>query len=70
MATYREIQEYVRDKYGHCVKTCWIAHVKELNGLPLRAAHNRKSADSREVPCPDEKRPEIEDAMRHFGMIE
>jgi len=33
-ATYSEIQQYVKSKYGKVVKTCWIAHVKELSGLP------------------------------------
>lgn len=69
MATYDQVQEYVRAHYGRTVKTCWIAHVKELNGLPVRTAPNRFSLESRENPCPDRFRPMIEEAMRHFGMI-
>lgn len=69
MATYREIQDWVRDRYGYTVKTCRIAHVKELNGLRPRQAPNRYSPNSRVVPCPDRFRLMIEDAMRHFGMI-
>jgi hypothetical protein len=69
MATYKEIQEYVKDHYGCTLKTCWIAHVKELNGLKPRVAHNRISADHRKHPCPDSKRPLIEEAMRYYGMI-
>ena len=38
MATYRQIQEYVKQEYGCTVKTCWIAHVKELNGLEVHTA--------------------------------
>ena len=34
MPTYRDIQEDVKKLHGRTVKTCWIAHVKELNGLP------------------------------------
>lgn len=68
MATYREIAEFVRSKYGKTVETCWIAHVKDLNGLKPRRAPNRKS-DKRVKPCPDDKREMIEHAMRHFGMI-
>lgn len=37
MATYREIQDDIRSKEGLVVKTCWIAHVKELNGLGTRS---------------------------------
>lgn len=69
MATYEEIQEYVKKRYGYTVKTCWIAHVKELNGLKPRVAPNRISGDSRANPCPESRRPMIEEAMQHYGMI-
>ena len=68
MATYKQIRDYVRHKYGFTVKDCWIAHCKELNGLPVRRAHNRLG-DGRKVPCPLTKRSAIEQAFRHFGMI-
>lgn len=70
MATYREIQADVRGRHGRTVKTCWIAHVKELNGLPLRQAHNRLSKSRRAHPCPPEYRWLIEDSMRRFGMLD
>jgi hypothetical protein len=38
MATYKDIQKYVKQRFGFEPKTCWIAHVKELNGLPTRSA--------------------------------
>jgi hypothetical protein len=69
MATYREIQEDVRKRHGRSVKTCWIAHVKELNGLSPRQAPNRLSAKNREVPCPHSIRPLIEDSMRRLGVL-
>lgn len=69
MATYRAIQEDVRIRHGRTVKTCWIAHVKELNGLELRSAPNRQSAATRVNPCPSEVRPLIEDSMRRLGML-
>ena len=40
MATYKEIDNYVRKLFGRSVKPCWIAHVKELNGLHPRKSHN------------------------------
>jgi hypothetical protein len=70
MATYRQIQNDIRARHGTVVKPCWIAHVKELNGLAIRAAPNRRSRDIREVPCPASKRPIIEESLRRFGMIE
>lgn len=68
MATYKQIQSYVQQKYGYQPKTCWIAHVKELSGLPVKKAWNRQGA-GREVPCPPEKIPHLQEALRHFGVI-
>ncbi len=69
MSTYAAIQTYVKQTHGFVPKTCWIAHVKSLHGLPMRTAPNRASPQTRMVPCPPEKRPAIEDALRHFGVI-
>ena len=51
LATYVEIQDRVRLRYGMMVKTCWIADVKELNGLPLCTAWDSRSLERRENPC-------------------
>ena len=67
MATYGKIQQWVRARYGFVPQTCWIAHCKELNGLPVRVAPNR-ACGGREKPCPPEKRAAIEAAFRHFGL--
>jgi hypothetical protein len=64
---YQKIQEWIKSHYGKTVKTCWIAHVKELNGLPMRQAPNRKGR--RKYPCPNEARPLIEEAMRDLGVL-
>jgi hypothetical protein len=69
MATYKEIQADVRRNHSRNVKTCWIAHVKELNGLRPRPATNRFSSGQRKHPCPNWARPLIEDSMRRFGTI-
>ena len=69
MATYKEIQSYIRHRYSVTVKTCWIADMKEECGLPLRTAPNRASMERRLHPCPDAKKGMIIDAFRHFGMI-
>lgn len=68
MATYWDIQTDIRTRHGRVVKSCWIAHVKDLNGLNPRVAANRQSAQ-RKFPCPDDVRPLIEDSMRRFGML-
>lgn len=69
MATYKQIQDDVRSKHGKAIQNCWIAHVKELNGLKPRPAPNRQSLLHRVKPCPDEFRLLIEASMRRFKMI-
>ncbi len=68
MPTYEQIQAWVKNKHGFVPKTCWIAHCKELNNLPLGRAPNRQGS-SRVEPCPPGKRLAIEEAFRQFGMI-
>jgi hypothetical protein len=69
MATYREIQDWVKAEHGYVVKTCWIAHCKEIAGLPLKISHRRYVSNIRQVPCPTEKKQAIMDAFNHFGMV-
>jgi hypothetical protein len=68
MAIYKDIQAWVNQQYGFVPQTCWIAHVKELSGLPVEKAPNRKG-DDRMKPCPPEKIESIRAAFRHFGMM-
>lgn len=69
MATYKEIQEYVKTNYGFIPKTCWIAHMKEEKGIPVKVAHNRYQTDKREKPCPNNKQTAIIEAFEYFGML-
>ena len=69
MATYKEIQDYVKNKYGYSVKTCWIAHMKEKCGLPRKNAHNRFDPAKRVNPCPKNKEDAIKSAFIYFNMI-
>ena len=69
MATYKQIQDWVKQKYGFVPETCWIADARELSGLPVRKAWNRKG-ENRQKPCPPDKLNAIQAAFRHFGMIE
>jgi len=68
MATYKEIQTYVKKQFGFVPKTCWIAHVKYLSGLPMQKAPNRQGEDRLES-CPDDRIEAIRAALRHFGII-
>ena len=67
-ATYVEIQEFVKEKNGFTVKTCWIAHAKEKCGLNPKKAHNRQGK-KRLFPCPDDKFEAIRKAFKHYNMI-
>lgn len=70
MATYKQIQEYIKSKHGFAVKTCWIADMKEMCRLPKMIARNRINLKSKVQPCPEDKRDVIFDAFRHYEMIE
>ena len=63
--TYKNIQEYVKWKYGVTVKTCWIAHVKAVYG------ENRDKTRKvpRVNPCPERHWNKIVDALSYFGII-
>jgi hypothetical protein len=69
MATYKQIQNYIKNEYGYTAKTCWIAHVKEMSGLDVNLAPKRNDIKKRKYPCPEDKVEPIKDAFRHFGMI-
>jgi hypothetical protein len=69
MATYRDIQQYVKSTFGYVPKTSWIADVKAHHGLVRRAAANRISPSSRLYPCPSAKEKDIEAALRHFRIL-
>ena len=69
MATYKEIQDYVKEHHSITVQTCWIAHMKERLGLPRREAPNRIDENKRVKPCPAEYEGFIEEAFKHFKMI-
>jgi len=50
MATYKQIQTWVKQRYWFVPKACWIADVKHMSGLPMRIAPNRA------IPNPLKKR--------------
>ena len=66
VATYKQIQHWVREYLGWTPKTCWIAHCKELAGIPVKRAHNRQESHRAE-PCPVNKRSAILAAFQHFS---
>lgn len=69
MATYKKIQDYIRNKHNIIVQTCWIADIKEQHGLKKRTAPNRISLETKVKPCPEDKKLFIIEAFKHFKMI-
>jgi hypothetical protein len=67
MATYREIKALVRLTHGFDPQSCWIAHVKEISGLPVKRSPKRPGP--RLHPCPIAAQTPIKDALKYFGMI-
>ncbi len=70
MATYKEIEVYVKQNSNFTPKSCWIAHAKEICGLDVKISHNRYSINNRTNPCPKNKFPAIKEAFIYFKMID
>ncbi len=69
-ATYQEIKEYIKEKYGVKVSSLYIAQIKQKYGIIERENYNTaKSENAKQPQCPPEKEKLIEEALRHFKMI-
>ena len=69
-ATYKEIQEWVQERYGFHVTNLNIAQVKQKHEIIERENYNKpKSPDSKQPGTSDMRIKAIEEAMRHFQMI-
>ena len=65
MATYKEIQKYIKGKFGFATKSCWIADIKDKFGLITRKAPNRIGVE-RLYPCPPNKKDSL---LRLCGIL-
>ena len=69
-ATYAEIKDYVKEKYGYSISSLNIAQMKDKVGLEKRDNYNHGTGKTARVPqCTPEKEEAIMDAFRHFKMI-
>jgi len=68
MATYDQIRDYAKEKYGFFAKNSWIAHAKAEYGIKINPAHNRK-AEKIAWPCPKKHLPAFKEIFEHFEMI-
>ena len=69
-ATYEQIQEWVKEKYGFHVSHLNIAKKKRKCGIIERQNYNLpKNKDSRSPETPKEKEEAIIDALNHFKIV-
>ena len=69
-ATYKQIQNYVLEKYGFKVSTLYIAQIKKKCGIESREHYNKSKKEKQVIPqCTPEKEEAIMDALRYFKMI-
>lgn len=69
-ATYAEIKDYIKEKYGYSISSLYIAQMKDKAGMDKRENYNHGSGKGLRVPqCTPEKEEAIMDAFRHFKMI-
>ncbi len=70
MVTYKDIQIYVKEKYNISIKTCWIAHMKEVCDLKPKISPNRINVNKRKYPCPEDKQEIVLEAFREVKWID
>lgn len=70
-ATYKMITDYIQEKYNLKVKSTIIAEVKRLLGFEV-GEYNKKEGEInyRKEKITPEKRNAVEEAPKHFGVIE
>ena len=69
-AAYKQIQNYVLEKFGFKVSTLYIAQVKKKHGLEVREHYNNSKNEKQKKPqCSIEKEEAILDALKHFKMV-
>ena len=67
--TYKNIKQWILDKYGFKVSTLYIAQIKDKVGLEKRKNYNPGSGEGKVPICPPEKEEAIMDAFRHYNLI-
>ena len=70
-ATYKQIQNYVLEKFGFKVLILYIAQAKRKFGLEVNGHYNISKNENQKVSqCPIEKEEAILDALKYFKMLE
>ena len=70
-ATYAELKAYIEEKYRFKVSNLYIAQAKEALGIKERENYNKpKKTNGKTLVCPPEKMKAIQEALRHFKMVD
>lgn len=68
-ATYQQIKDYVKEKYGLIAHTSYIAEIKRKHGIKMiNVRSNDETLKKAKHPTPQMTKA-IEDALIHFGII-
>lgn len=67
--TYAEIKAYIKEKYGLCVASLYIAQIKGKFGIEKRINYYKGNEKCRVPLCPAEKEKAITEAFIYFGVI-
>jgi hypothetical protein len=59
---YKLIMDWIKDAYGDNVKSCYIAHVKDMCSM-------KKPNNNRKIKCPHKHVKKIIHAFFHFKML-
>ena len=69
-ATYPNIKQYIKDKYGVNVHTSYIAEVKRMCGIDMGENYHKSKKENPKVKhCPQEKIGYIKEALEHYGLL-
>ena len=68
LVTIKDVQKYCKEHFNVTAKNTYIAHAKELNGLLVLRAPNRKG-EKRLWPCPIKMQPLIKIAFIDLGLL-
>ena len=70
-ATYTNIKNYIKERYGVEVHSSYIAQVRRSCGLDMRECYNKskKEIPIRVSQCPDSKAKYIREALVYFEAI-
>lgn len=69
-ATYKEIQNYVLERFNLKVSTLNISQVKRKSGISMGTNYNKSKSENIKIPqCTPEKEEAILDALKHFNII-